>query len=447
MTRLLPLLPLHSPEDLVAWHNGPVSARRFLHDVEQLVARLPERPVVLNLSENRYHFLLGFAAALVAGHVSLLPPNRTPHAVRQLKERYPEVYCLADSEDRSEGIPTVQVGGQTRNASARTNFFIPEDRVAAIAFTSGTTGEPQPHVKHWSSLVHVARATGERFSLAASERVTVIATVPPQHMFGLETSIMLPIQNGGVVHGARPFFPADVRTAIETRPGSILVTTPVHIRACVEAGVRFPPLRFVLSATAPLSQALAAQAEQSFSAPVLEIYGCTEAGTIGTRRTVTQKAWQLLDGLSLRFEGESAILEAPHLDEAVTLNDYVTLQPDGHLVLRGRKADLVNIAGKRTSLVDLNQGLLEIDGVLDGVFLVPSESDGPVMRLVALVVAPGRTEDQVMTALRSRLDPVFLPRPLYLVERLPRNPTGKLSRDELLRLVARCEGSMVRIRA
>jgi acyl-coenzyme A synthetase/AMP-(fatty) acid ligase len=96
-------------------------------------------------------------------------------------------------------------------------------------------------------------------------------------------------------------------------------------------------------------------------------------------------------------------------------------------LLHGRHADLVNIAGKRTSLAYLNQQLNAIPGVQDGVFLLPRE-DSPdrIGRLTALVVAPGLSPAQLTQALRERIDPVFLPRPLLFVAALPRNATGKL---------------------
>jgi acyl-coenzyme A synthetase/AMP-(fatty) acid ligase len=59
-----------------------------------------------------------------------------------------------------------------------------------------------------------------------------------------------------------------------------------------------------------------------------------------------------------------------------------------------------------------------------------------VPRMSALVVAPTLTAEQVTQALRERIDPVFLPRPVLLVERLPRNATGKLSQPELRAFVA-----------
>jgi acyl-coenzyme A synthetase/AMP-(fatty) acid ligase len=106
--------------------------------------------------------------------------------------------------------------------------------------------------------------------------------------------------------------------------------------------------------------------------------------------------------------------------------------------LRGRRSDVVNVAGKRASLASLNHHLLAIPGVQDGAYLVPEEKGVAVSRLTAFVVAPDLSARTVLDELRRRVDPVFLPRPLYFVARLPRDATGKLSREALLRLAAEC---------
>ena len=73
-----------------------------------------------------------------------------------------------------------------------------------------------------------------------------------------------------------------------------------------------------------------------------------------------------------------------------------------------------------------------LPGVTDAVFFMPGdETAEDIGRLCALVVAPGIERRQLLAALRERIDPVFLPRPLILVNALPRNATGKLTRDSL----------------
>jgi acyl-coenzyme A synthetase/AMP-(fatty) acid ligase len=101
---------------------------------------------------------------------------------------------------------------------------------------------------------------------------------------------------------------------------------------------------------------------------------------------------------------------------------------------------MVNIAGKRSSLAHLEAQLRAIDGVADGVFYMPEENAaGGVTRLAAFVVAPGLARETLLAELRRRIDAAFLPRPLVLLERLPRAPSGKLPRAAL-RELARAHG-------
>ncbi len=432
----LPLLRYHQPEDPIAWCGGEmITCGGFLADVARLSGSLPDRQHVLNLCEDRYHFLVGFAAALVRRQISLFPPGRAAKILEQMREEYRDIYCIVDHSAPPDDIESLCFERGGDSGTVHKIPLVSDDTIAALVFTSGTTGHPQPHPKTWGSLVYLANRAAARFALQPEQPASIVATVPPQHMYGLEASIMLPLQSRSMIHGDRPFFPQDIRHALEVMPAPrVLVTTPVHIRACVEANVSFPPLAFILSATAPMPTSLASEAETVFATRVLEIYGCTEAGTIATRRTAEGETWTTLDDVILHGNDDQCTVHGEHLASPVSLNDIVHTFNERQLMLLGRKSDLVNIAGKRMSLGDLNHKLNEIEGVKDGVFIMPEEGDGPVTRLMALVVAPGRTHEDIMAALRLYIDPVFLPRPLYLVDSLPRNATGKLVRTSLLQL-------------
>jgi acyl-coenzyme A synthetase/AMP-(fatty) acid ligase len=215
----------------------------------------------------------------------------------------------------------------------------------------------------------------------------------------------------------------------------VLVSTPLHLRLLLEAGLEMPEVALVLSATAPLSTQLAQKIESSFNAPLLEIYGSTETGQIATRRTVQTLEWQLFPEVKLTQQGENMWAAEGHVEIPVALNDIIELTSNGRFLLHGRQQDLINIAGKRSSLSSLNYHLNSIAGVIDGAFYMPDETHDHVTRLCACVVAPGLSAQSIMTALRERIDPVFLPRPLLFVAALPRNSTGKLPREALKKLV------------
>jgi acyl-coenzyme A synthetase/AMP-(fatty) acid ligase len=423
----LPLLSVE-PDVQVAYYRGvPVSAARLAAQSAALARALPRAGFAINLAENRYHFLLGWVAACLRQQVTLLPPAHTDDVLTDLRRRHANHHTLDDTsiEAALRNLPGEPVDAQ---------WSLPDDRVVAIAFTSGSTGEPRPHPKTWGSVFHNSRLAAAAVVGAAGQGV--VATVPAQHMYGLEASLAGALTAGQCVHDGKPFFPADVRAALQRMPGPrTLVTTPAHLRVLVEADVELPPLERVVSATAPLAAELAAHAERRWNTRVLEIYGCTEAGVMAHRRTTESECWKTFEGGTMTALADAAEYRAPQLAGPVSLPDLVESRSPTGFFLRGRAADMIKVAGKRTSLQELTRQLLAVPGVEDAAVFVP-EADG---RPAAAVVAPGLTSAAILAVLRARLDGVFVPRPLVLVERLPRNAVGKLPREALLQLLARHE--------
>ena len=122
------------------------------------------------------------------------------------------------------------------------------------------------------------------------------------------------------------------------------------------------------------------------------------------------------------------------MEKPVPVTDIIELKSDGKFVLLGRETDLINIAGKRASLADLNQKLLSIEEIQDGVFFVPSENSSSKTRLIAFVVANNITENSIRKKLSVMIDPAFIPRPSLLVNKLPRTESSKLPRQRLIDL-------------
>jgi acyl-coenzyme A synthetase/AMP-(fatty) acid ligase len=419
--------------------NRPISAGEFLAHVHGVAALLPPASHLLNLCEGRYRFLVTWCAALLRGMPTLLPPSRAPAVILEMLERFPEAIAVGD-QGCSDGIRLERLPPRYRSlpeplpAGAGGLPALPAELLAAIGFTSGSSGPPKPQTKRWGdfclSNAHNARVIAAH--LGATGPANLLATVPAQHMYGMETSVLLPLLGGAAIHTARPFFPADIAAALSELPAPrVLVTTPVHLRALVESGLPLPPLAVILCATAPLTQGLARAAEAATGAHLLEFFGSTETCVIGHRRSAREEAWTLHPSVSIESRPEGALVSAEWLPQPVLLLDLIENLPGGRFQLAGRASDHLEIAGKRASLGDLTRRLLALDGVQDAVIFQP-DGDGPVQRVAALVVAPGRTEAQLLAALRESIDPVFLPRPLRSVPRLPRNDTGKLPRQALL---------------
>jgi acyl-coenzyme A synthetase/AMP-(fatty) acid ligase len=289
---------------VVAYRAGaPVLVSRFLADVQRLARALPPCTHVLNACTDRYHFVVGLAAALISDRVSLLPPSQAPEILRQLRAFAPEVICLTDEADSDIALPRMAYPREpaataTQDAGSRAAANgVPQvaaAQLAAYVFTSGSTGTPLPYRKSFGPLVGCVREAARRLGLDGSRRWAILATVPPQHMYGFEASVLLALVNGHALCAERPFYPADIADALERVPRPrALVSTPVHLRALLASGVALPAVDLVICSTAPLAQQLAAETERRFETRLLEIYGSTETGQIAARRPTHAAEWRL----------------------------------------------------------------------------------------------------------------------------------------------------------
>ena len=428
-----------SPQRAIAWRGRRVvTVGQFLADVSALAAQLPVAQAAVNLCDDRYAFLVAFAALLARGQTNLLPPSRAAHAIDETLAAHPDSYTLGDADLDPVPPGYLRFSVNAEEALAAPVMLIAETALAAIGYTSGSTGVPRANPKQWDKLAISTGHNDALLRMLAGGDYHVVATVPPQHMYGLEFSVLLPLFGHASVCASKPFFAADIAASLQQLPEPrILVTTPVHLRALLDSGHPLPRISGIVSATAPLSRELALVAEARYGAPVQEVFGSTETCVIAHRRTAQEDAWTPYPGVILHPQPDGTRIEAPQLAQPVVLADIVELLADGCYRLRGRNTDLLEIAGKRASLGDLTHKLLAVPGVHDGVVFQMDDTDSMgVRRIAALVVAPDLDTGAILDALRHDIDPVFLPRPLKLVDALPRSETGKLPRAALLAALA-----------
>jgi acyl-coenzyme A synthetase/AMP-(fatty) acid ligase len=436
------LLSHDTPTAVIAYRAGvPITAQRFLSDAKRLGESLPAGVHVLNVCADRYRFTVGLAACLITRRVSLLPSTHTPEVIGHMLGFAPDAFCLTDDVGCDIGLPTVHYPEQLPGEDA--GWAVPEipaAQLAAIVFTSGSTGAPLPFRKTWGRLARCVRSGATRLGLADGRSHTLIGTVPPQHMYGFESTVLLALMSGNCFAAERPFYPADIAANMAAVPQPCaLITTPVHLRTLLASEIELPPVELVVSATAPLGQDVARAVEAKFRTRLLEIYGSTETGQIAIRRTSEAAVWRLWPGVRLEVADQQAFAHGGHVEQVTRMQDVIEITGDEEFLLHGRTADMVNVAGKRSSFGYLNAQLNAIPGVTDGVFFLRDGATGStgVARLGAVVVAPNLSVAALTEQLRQRIDPVFLPRPLIMVERLPRNAAGKLPQHELQDLANR----------
>jgi len=416
--------------------SGVVTAAEFLGHVQHLAKRLPEGQHAINLCDNRYLFLVALCAAIVRQQTNLLPPNKIIATQIQLAERYADSYIIHDGVNELAELPQFNLSQCNFNDSISQCEppKIALNHIAVISFTSGSTGEAKPNIKNWRTLLHSTRINNRHMLADPYQTAYHLATVPGQHMWGLETSVLMALFSNVALVDARPLYPHDIATALNLLPEPrTLVSTPLHLRALYMSDIQLPSIHSVLTATAPLTQELALAIEKKFDTELREVYGCSEAGSMAIRRTAHTDIWQRFSELEFRANDFGQIeVSADHLPDAVTLEDNIELVDADHFRLGGRSGDQVKIAGKRGSLDEVNKVLLSFPALIDGVVFFPPQ-ERTVPRLVALVILQkGTKKEALRTHFQNNLDPAFVPRPILMIDALPREDNSKLSKAKLL---------------
>ncbi|MBC8027513.1 MAG: acyl-CoA synthetase [Steroidobacteraceae bacterium] len=418
-----------------AWRqDGPLTRADFARHVAAVMRALPDERWLVNRCGNRYHFAVAFHAICARGATNLLPPGVGAQATDELLARYAGARLIEDGVVESAiSITSATADAGTSNADAVEAQLpvIDDAHLAALVFTSGSTGKPRAHEKLWRMLAMSARYCRQRLGERA---LNVVVTVPPQHMYGLETSIFTLLAGDWALCDGNAFYPDEIVSALRALPAPrLLITAPYHLRHLLASHEKLPPVELVLSATAPLAQELAHETEQRLGCEVHEIYGCTEAGSMATRRSALDDLWTPYPELAFAVHSDVTTVRAAHLPGEIPIADRIELLGDGRFRLLGRDADMIKIGGRRGSLSDIAARISTLRGVVDQVVFMPSE--GETARPAALVVAPGRNASELRHELGTLLDAVFVPRPLRVVEALPRNALGKLPREQLLALL------------
>ena len=432
-SKAIPLLSHPRPETVVARRRGvDIDRRRMLAHAAGLAAAFPAGRHYLNNCGDRYHFAVTLLAGMMSGRVALLPSTFNASVAAQLADFAPDAFVVGDGGEQVGALPWLAFPQALPAGDAGDDQVpaIDPQQLVAWVFTSGSTGSPVPHAKHWGKLVLDVRNEAAALGVDSTPGFTLIGTVPAQHMYGLESTVLMALLCNGVIAAERPFFPPEVSALLAATPRPrVLVTTPFHLRNLLSAEAAPPPADLLVSATAPLEQALAAQAEAAFGCQLLEIFGCTETGQFATRRCVGDEPWTPFPGVVLEDRDGTTWAHGGHIESAQPLGDIIVPAGEGRFRLGGRNADLVNIAGKRSSVAYLSQQLCAIPGVRDGAFFMPDPGQREVVRPAAFAVADDLDATAVRRALAERIDAVFLPRPLVMLDALPRNATGKLPRE------------------
>ncbi len=325
-----------------------------------------------------------------------------------------------------------------------------------MIYTSGTTGMPKGV---WSGVLTDADAD----ALLAEERdqwgfraddVHLVAS-PLHHSAPLRFAAGTLLAGGSVVLPGH-FTPASFRAAVAAHRPTSAFLVPAHLQRLFAADAPALPdlssFRLVAHAGAPCPTHLKEHAVAAFpEGSVWEFYGSTEAqftvcstadwrthpGTVGRARAGRRLSVDDEGTIwcetprHARFEywGDPAKTAAAWRGDACTVGDLGRLDDDGYLYLEGRRSDLIITGGVNVYPLEVERALLDHPQVQEvAVFGVDDERWG--QRVCAAIVG-AVTEAEVHEWLADRVAPHKRPKTVLLLDALPRNSMGKVSRARL----------------
>ncbi|MHB8910652.1 MAG: class I adenylate-forming enzyme family protein [Syntrophales bacterium] len=396
----------------------------------------PDLPVCLCVGE-RSHLLAALLASMAGAPPLILPHTIHPQVLREVHAVRPFRLILADTAvEPPEGAAVIRV--EACHPDGRLPALVrPPDKAFLSLFTGGSTGKPRIWSKTPANLFGEALHLARTFGVGESD--LVLPTVPPQHIYGLLFSVLLPFVASARVVDRTCTFPQEILTALQREGATILVSVPIHYRAMRTGGIRRFSLRLALSSAAPLDGDDAAAFLEQTGLAINEIYGSTETGGMAIRaygedhgswEPFTCLDWKIIsDHLCVRSEFVSPDL--PRDAEGFFMTaDRAAETGETRFILRGRADHVVKIAGKRVDLEEIREKIRRIPGVADAYVTAIPLKQARQTEISALVVSdlPAR---RLRAAIRSMDESCARPRKIRIVEAIPILPNGKVDRERV----------------
>jgi len=322
-----------------------------------------------------------------------------------------------------------------------------------IKLTSGSTGLPKGIVTSDENLV--ADCTSICASMDIRPDDMNFGAIPMSHSYGFSNLVMPLLVQGTPVVISNQYMPQSVIDLCNRYACTIVPLIPMvfeHLSNLPHEDGTFATARTFLSAGAPLPPATSRRFRERFGHPIHSFYGCSECGgiTYDRRGAAVERGsvGTAMEGVELSIESARLIVRSDsvalgylhdvstfhHFEPRTFVTDDLVEIVDGEVVLAGRVSDLINTAGKKVNPREVEQIILQLDGVRQvKVYGAPAGARGDVVA-AAIVADPDITREQVRMHCAARLSAHKVPRIVKLIEQLPVDERGKVKRAALAML-------------
>jgi acyl-CoA synthetase (AMP-forming)/AMP-acid ligase II len=345
----------------------------------------------------------------------------------------------------------------------------PERDVAALPYSSGTTGMPKGvMLSHYnlSSNIRQTMATG-----LSSENAVLLAFLPFFHIYG-----MIILLNGSLAHGSTclvmpRFDPDQTLYLIEKYRVTDFFVVPPALLALAHhpklGELDHSSLRFVLSGAAPLPQEVAELAAKRFGCPMLQGYGMTETspltnanpldairpGSVGPPVSDTQEkvvnpetgeelpvgevGELLISGPQVMlgyWKNPEATAETIQPDGWLRSGDIARMDEDGYVYIVDRAKEMIKYKGYQVAPAELESLVMEHPAVLDAAVVPKPDFESGEVPKAFVVLREGEqaSADDLMLFVSERVAPYKKLREVEFVPSIPKTLSGKILRRDLI---------------
>jgi len=345
----------------------------------------------------------------------------------------------------------------------------PARQVAALVYTSGTTGAPKAVMLSHANLLFIG-ANNWRMRELVPEDV-IYGVLPLSHVYGLSSVLMASLLSGAALQLVARFDPKRLAQALAHERISVLHGAPAMYAKLLETGgaaLSAPQLRVAQSGGAPLTLPLKQAFEKRFGLTLQNGYGMTEASPSICQTRLHEPRTDCsvglpIPGIEVRVDrpdehgvgelcvrGPNVMLgyyRAPEQSAAAVsadgwlrTGDLVRIEADGAVFIVGRSKELIIRSGFNVYPIEIEQVLNAFPGVVQSA-VVGRAVEGNEEVIAFLEAAPGAPLDRqaLQAHLRASLSPYKQPSRIVVLERLPAAATGKVLKKELQQMAAELE--------
>ncbi|HEU5246387.1 MAG TPA: class I adenylate-forming enzyme family protein [Candidatus Udaeobacter sp.] len=353
-------------------------------------------------------------------------------------------------------VSAIPSGGTPEIIRLRTADTAPdwgEQSPVLLKLTSGTTATPRAIRFRSEQLLADCDQICETMGITDGD--LNFGVIPLSHSYGFSNLLTPLIARGVPMVISRDRTPRAILADLVRSEATVFAGMPVFYQAFCEMEhvPALSKLRLCISAGAPLPIAIAKKFHEKFSLPIHSFYGASECGGICYDREATKPSegfvGEAMKGVTLEMvdptgsatqvrvhsaavgDGYFPEPDKEKLGDGIFVPDDLLAREGSGFKIVGRISDVINVAGKKVNPAEVEAHLLRFTGVRQAVAFGRESALRNEEVAACVVVAQNVSEADLLQFCRSALSTWQVPKRIFIVDAIPVNERGKISRREL----------------